>query len=251
MNKRVAMVTGCGDKRLGWHVAESLAGAGFDLIVHYRRSAEAARGLVSAIESKSRRACAIQADVTDAASVARLFEQADSAFGRLDALVCCAAIWDKKPLEDVDADDVRRHFEVNVLGSFLCARAAGLRMARQPEGGAIVLIGDWAEARPYLGYSAYFASKGAIPTMARDLAVELGSRNPRVRVNAILPGPVLAPEGSSAAELEQRRRSTLVQLDGRPDFVTSTILHLIDNRFLTGVAVPVDGGRTIFAPEFG
>jgi pteridine reductase len=64
-------------------------------------------------------------------------------------------------------------------------------MVAQPEGGSIVNIGDWAIARPYLNYAAYFPSKGAIPTLTRTFAVELGTRNPRVRVNAILPGPVL------------------------------------------------------------
>src|SRR5205085_4192353 len=122
-----------------------------------------------------------------------LFAAARERFGRLDVLVNCAAIWRPKRLEDVSAADVRAHFDSNVLATFLCGREAGLVMVGQPEGGCIVNVGDWAEARPYPGYAAYFASKGAIPTLTRCLAVELGTRNPRVRVNCVLPGPVLLP----------------------------------------------------------
>src|SRR5438552_2240354 len=78
--------------------------------------------------------------------------------------------------------------------------ADGLAMVRQPEGGCIVTVGDWAVARPYVGYAAYFPSKGAIPTLTRCLAVELGSRNPAVRVNCVLPGPVFLPTDLPEAE---------------------------------------------------
>ena len=84
------------------------------------------------------------------------------------------------------ADDVRRFFEVNTLSTFVCCQHAGLIMTEQDEGGAIVNIGDWAVERPYRDYSAYFISKGAIPTLTRMFAVELA---PKVRVNAVLPGP--------------------------------------------------------------
>ena len=102
-----------------------------------------------------------------------MFDEAMKNFGRLDVLVTAAAIWQQRPLEDVTAEDVRRHFEINTLGTFLCCQRAGSIMVEQLEGGAIVTIGDWATARPYTNYAAYFASKGAIPTMTRMLAVEL------------------------------------------------------------------------------
>src|SRR5439155_22536297 len=97
------------------------------------------------------------------------------------------------------------HFDTNTLGTFLCAQQAGLAMVAQPEGGCIINLGDWAEARPYLNYSAYFPSKGAVTALTRSLAVELGTRNPRVRVNAILPGPVLLPPDLP----EQARRQAI------------------------------------------
>jgi pteridine reductase len=174
-------------------------------------------------------------------------QQALERFGRIDVLVNCAAIWQSKRLEDVTAADVRIHFETNLLGTFLCCQHAGLAMVQQAEGGCIVTLGDWAESRPYLNYAAYFASKGAIPTLTRTLAVELGTRNPRVRVNCILPGPVFLPADLPEAERREAIAATLVQREGRPENIAQAILYLIDNDFVTGDCLRVDGGRTMFA----
>ena len=160
---RVALITGGGKRRIGNAVALALADRQYDIALHYNRSAEEARQTVGQLERKGVRAAAFQADLTRENDVARLFDDVLGTFGRLDVLVTAAAIWQRKPLEDVTAEDVRRQFEINTLGTFLCCRRAGLVMAKQPEGGAIVTIGDWATARPYPHYAAYFASKGAIP----------------------------------------------------------------------------------------
>ncbi len=168
-------------------------------------------------------------------------------FGRLDALVNNAAVWQSKPFDQVTAADVRRHFEINTLGSFICGQAAGLLMAAQPAGGAIVNVGDWAIERPYENFAPYFVSKGAIPTLTRMLAVELAARNPRVRVNAILPGPVLLPEQMGPQERQQVIASTLAKSEGSPDDVAAAVLVLLENPFITGVCLPVDGGRTIYS----
>jgi len=149
----------------------------------------------------------------------------------------------------VTAADVTEHFEINLLGTFLCSQQVGLAMVKQKEGGSIVTIGDWAIVRPYLGYAAYFPSKGAIPALTRSLAVELGTRNPNVRVNAILPGPVMLPDDLPAAERDQAIKATLVKREGRPEHVALAVLHFIDNDFLTGVCLPVDGGRSIYAGD--
>ena len=122
-------------------------------------------------------------------------------------------------------------------------------MVRQPEGGCIINFSDWAVARPYVNYAAYLVSKGAIDTLTRCLAVELGSRNPAVRVNCILPGPVLFPPSMPAAERQQAIDATLVKREGRPENVAQAVLFLIDNDFVTGVSLPVDGGRTVFAAD--
>jgi pteridine reductase len=122
-----------------------------------------------------------------------------------------------------------------------------LTMVGQPEGGCIVNCGDWASARPYLNYAPYLVSKGAIPALTRCLAVELGTRNPRVRVNCVLPGPVLFSPDMPKAERAEAIRSTLVRREGKPENVAAAVLFLVENEFVTGVCLPVDGGRTIYA----
>src|SRR5205807_8770891 len=141
--------------------------------------------------------------------------------------------------------DLRQNFDANVLSTFLCAQETGLAMVAQPEGGCIVNVGDWALARPYPNYAAYFASKGAIPALTRCLAVELGTRNPRVRVNCVLPGPVLLPPDLPEAERRQVINATLLKREGRPENIAQAVQFLIDNDFVTGACLTIDGGRTI------
>jgi len=245
--KRVALVTGSGKKRVGRQVAVALAGRGYDVAVHYRNSASEAAEAVEQLRGLGVDAAAFQADLSVERAVDDLFRGINGHFGRLDVLVNCAAIYGPKRLEDVTAEDVRRNFEVNLLGTFLCAQQAGLAMTRQVEGGCIINLGDWALARPYLNYAAYFAGKGAIPALTRCLAVELGTRNPRVRVNCIHPGPVLFPPEMPVPERAEAIVSTLAQREGTPENIASAVLFLVDNEFVTGVCLPVDGGRTIYA----
>jgi pteridine reductase len=247
--QKTALVTGSGKRRVGWHVAEALARRGYALALHYRMSAAEAADAVTVFRAQGVEAVALQADLTDEAAVKSLVATAAERLGRLDVLVNCAAVWQRKRLEDVTAADVRFHFEANALGTFLCCQHAGLLMTRQPEGGCIVNLGDWAEVRPYLDYAAYFPSKGAVTTLTRSLAVELGSRNPRVRVNCVLPGPVMLPPDLPEAERRQAIEATLVKHEGRPENVAHAVLFLVENDFVTGVCLPVDGGRTVYAPD--
>ena len=242
---KVALVTGAGKRRVGNVVAGMLAARGFSVALHYNRSAREAEATVSRLREEGAQAEAFQADVTDEVEVDRLIEQTLDRFGRLDVLVTAAAMWESKRLEEIVAEDVRRQFEVNALGTFLCCRKGGLVMVQQPEGGAIVTIGDWATARPYPNYAAYFPSKGAIPTMTRNLAVELALRNPAVRVNCILPGPVMLPDDLSPSERAAAVAGTLVGREGTPEHLGHAVLFLVENDFVTGVCLPVDGGRTI------
>ena len=245
--QQVALVTGAGKRRVGSYVADALAARGFSLAIHYRSSAEEANAAADEYQRRGVEAVAIRADLTDEQAVRALIEKTLGRFGRLDVLVNCAATWQSKRLEDVTAADVRGHFETNTLGTFLCAQHAGLAMVRQPEGGCIITFGDWAEARPYVNYAAYFPSKGAIPSLTRCLAVELGTRNPRVRVNCILPGPVLLPPELPFDERQQAINATLVKREGSPEHIAKAVLHFIDNDFVTGACLPVDGGRTVFS----
>jgi pteridine reductase len=237
----VALVTG-GAVRVGQSIVRDLAARGYRVAVHASTSLDRAQDLVNELTSEGREAVAFGAELRDEDATRAMIDRVRRHFGRLDALVNNAAIWAPTPLDNTAADDVRHFFEVNTLSTFICCQHAGLIMKDQLSGGAIVNIGDWAVARPYRNYSAYFVSKGAIPTLTRMFAVELA---PRVRVNAVLPGPVLLPEGVSEAERQRAIQGTLVGRAGRPENVAQAVAALVENDFITGVCLPVDGGRSI------
>jgi len=242
---KTALVTGSGRRRIGNVIARVLSENGYRVAIHYHRSKSDAMETVAELCAAGAVAEAFQADLTLEHDVACLFEEVDSAFGRLDLLVNTAAVWTPTPLKTLTAEQIRDQFDVNTLGSLLCAKEAGAIMARQPEGGAVVLIGDAAIDHPYTDYAAYFASKGALPTLTECLAVELAALNPKIRVNCIHPGPVLvAPELPEPA----RRRAyegNLLSTKGNPEAIASTVLFLAENDYITGVNLPVDGGRRL------
>ena len=226
-----------------------LAQAGYDIALHYHRSVESAHDVADAIRLEGVECETFQADVAVSADVDRLCDALMTRFQRLDVAVTTASIWESTPLEQVSAEDMLRHFQVNTLGTFLCARRAGLIMTQQETGGSIVTLGDWAIQRPYLDHTAYFVSKGAIEALTRSLAVELAHRNPQVRVNCIHPGPVMFPPDTSPQERQMLVDSTLVKQGDCPESIGRAVKFLVEDGFITGVCLPVDGGRSIYAGE--
>ena len=247
--RRVALVTGSGSRRIGNAVARRLGELGYSLAIHYRSSAAQAARTVRSLGSKGVEAISVQADVAREEEVERMVAEVYGRFRRIDVLVNCAAVWRLVKLEEVDANEVRYNFEANTLGTFLCCQKVGLRMVEQKTGGSIVNVGDWAVLRPYLDYSAYFPSKGAIPTLTRTFAHELAARNTRIRVNCVMPGPVMLPEGMPKRERRKSIDATLVKREGSPEHVAHAVVFCIENDFVTGACIPVDGGRSIYAPE--
>jgi pteridine reductase len=246
--RKVALVTGSGKKRVGYHVASALAARDYALVIHYHSSAtEAAETAEHFARTHGVPVHTVRANLAHESDVRAMVEESLAHFSHLDVLVNCAAIWNRKKLEEVAASDVVAHFEANTLGTFLTCQHVGLAMVKQASGGCIVNFGDWADARPYLDYAAYFPSKAAIPGLTRTFAVELGTRNPNVRVNAVLPGPVMLPPDLPQAEKDKAVAGTLVKREGTPDHIVKTVLHFIDNDFITGSCLVVDGGRSVFA----
>jgi len=241
----VALVTGSGAKRVGHSIVMALAERGYAVALHADSSLEEAQATVAKLTKQGKSAAAFHANLAEESEAYGLVDAVIQKFGRLDVLVNAAAVWSPLPLEEVRGKDLLHNFEVNTLGTFYCCQRAGLQMTKQPTGGAIVNIGDWAIARPYLNYAAYFPSKGAIPTLTRNFAIELSSRNPRVRVNAILPGPVMLPEDLPEEERQASINGTLVKREGSPEHIADAAIFLIENDFVTGICLPVDGGRTI------
>ena len=243
----VAIVTGSGAQRIGAVLVEALAVRGYRVVVHFHRSINEGQARVADLQTRGYQALGCQADLSHDVQVKQLFETVRKHYGRLDVLVNTASIWRPTPLEAVTSTELRAQWEANVLSTFLCCQQAGLWMVDQPTGGCIINFGDWAQVRPELGYAAYFAAKGAIPTLTRSLAVELGQRNPRVRVNCILPGPMTPPEKLTELDVQRYQVAGLVGRCGQPEDLISAVEFLIHNTFVTGIELPVEGGRGVHA----
>lgn len=222
---------------------------GYRVVLHGNRSIHKGVEVAKVWNDCNIETLVVQADISDESQVAKCCEQIVSTWNRIDVLVHTAAVWDPKPLEQTVAKDVLDQYASNTLGTFLCAKHAGLNMAAQESGGSIVLTGDWAINRPYRDFAAYFTSKGAIPTLTRSMAVELAQRNSRVRVNAVMPGPIMLPEGISDAKEKAIREQCLLKIHGNPDHLARTAVFLAEHEFLTGVCIPVDGGRSIYSGD--
>ncbi len=245
-----ALVTGSGSPRVGRSIARLLASLGCRLALHANTStAQAETAADEMREQFGIDVIVTSGSLSDDAVPDRIVGQAHDAFARLDILINSAAIWIPTRLEKITPDEIRRYFDVNTIGSFLCARAAALRMAGQPTGGSIVNIGDWATVRPYLDHAAYFPSKGAVETMTRSLAVEFAQLNRRIRVNCIQPGPVLLADDVDDQQRKKIAGSTLCGEVGTAEHVAHAVRFLCENDFVTGVCLPVDGGRSVFAPD--
>ncbi|MCP4885584.1 MAG: SDR family oxidoreductase [Rubripirellula sp.] len=246
----VALITGSGAPRVGRVVAEHLAKAGCNIALHANNSVEGAEETAKRFRDQfDCQAIVTRGSLEDDSVPERLVTETQQHFGRIDIVVNSAAIWHPTPLNQITPDEMRRYFNINTLATFFLARAAGSFMATQPCGGTVVNLGDWATVRPYLDHAAYFPSKGGVEVLTKSLAIELAQLNQQIRVNCIQPGPVLLANDVSDDEANQLARTTLVGRIGTPEDVAHAVQFLCENSFVTGICLPVDGGRTIFAPD--
>ena len=231
MSERFALVTGAG-VRVGRAIAEDLAGHGFTVAAHWHRH-RPPRGLVAL------RADLAAADGPDA--LARAFRAALPRARRLDLLVCSAAGFERRPLEEIDAASFDAQMDLNARAPLLLARALAplLRRAR----GSIVNVADVGGGLvPWSGYAAYAASKAALVRLTECLALELA---PTVRVNAVAPGTVLWPESYPAKLRRELAARIPLRRAGTPGDVAAAVRDLADAPFVTGAVLPVDGGRRL------
>ena len=245
--KPVALVTGSATG-IGRSAAIALARNGYDVVVNYSRSEEAAK--VTARECEAAGACALlyRCDVSDDASVRAMLAATEKEFGRLDVLINNAGTTvdvEPKNLEAMKIEDWNRVFNVNVLGLFLVTRAAAPLLKKSPNG-CIVNTCSIAGVRPSAQPLPYAASKAAVANLTKTLANALG---PQIRVNAVAPGWI---EGDwmkrTLAEnyqglMARRAKYTPLQRCCTEDDVADSMLSLIlHNRFVTGEIIIVDGG---------
>jgi pteridine reductase len=224
----VALVTGAG-VRVGAAIAADLARHGYRVAGH-SFAHPPARGLV-----------ALQADLTQPGGADALAADFRARFDRLDLLVCSAAAFEARPLADTDAVAFDGQMDLNARAPLLLIRALAPLLRRS--GGSVVNIADIGGGLvPWEGYAAYAASKAALVRLTECLALELA---PKVRVNAVAPGTVLWPESYSAARRRSLARRIPMRRPGTPGDVAQAVRYLASAPYVTGVVLPVDGGRRL------
>jgi len=186
LNGKVAVVTGA-SKGIGAQIARELAARGASVVVNYSTGRDGAEKVVNDIREAGGKAIAVGASVANPDEIGVIFSAAKEAYGKVDILVNNAGVYAFAPIEAVTSDEIARQFNVNVGGTLLATKeAVGLF---PPEGGAVINIGSVAAELAPPNSSIYSATKGAVNTITRVLAKELGPRN--IRVNAVNPGPVV------------------------------------------------------------
>ena len=236
---RVALVTGAGT-RVGRAIALALGKAGMRVAVHYAGSQRGARETADEIISYGSDARTLPGDLTDPATAPRLVEHTAKVFGSLDVLVNSAAIMLRTPVGEVLVEDWDAMFALNLRAPFFLCQSAARVMAER--GGCIINIADLAAFEAWRGYIPHAITKAGLVQMTRGLAHALA---PKIRVNAIAPGAVMLPEGTTPAEAEKLISTTPLGRIGTADDVAQAVLYLIRADFVTGETLIVDGGRHV------
>jgi 3-oxoacyl-[acyl-carrier protein] reductase len=240
---KVAVVTGA-SKGIGAAIAKNLASAGAAVVVNYSSSKEDADRVVADIKANGGKAVAVKGDVAKAADMQRLFAEAKKAFNRLDVLVNNAGVYNFIPLEEITEEAFHREFSINVLGTILATKEAVKYFG--PNGGSVINLSSTASAGMAKA-AIYSGTKGAVDSITRGLAQELGPR--KIRVNAIAPGGV-ETEGTHSAgvvgsDFEKAMiAGTPLGRFGQPDDIARVAVFLAsdDSAWLTGERLTASGG---------
>ncbi len=238
---------------MGASLALSCAARGADVALSYSLSGAVISEVVEAVAATGRRSAAFPADLRDPAACQSLVDHVVRWAGRIDVLVCLASIYERVPIDALTPDAWRHQLAVDLDASFHCARAAAAHM-RSPrsssEGpgpkaqGHIIFCSDWvaASGRPrYTGYVPYYVAKAGVVALTEALALELAPH--QIQVNAVAPGPILPAAGSTPEMQAAVMQATPLGRWGGPDVLTHAVMGLLDQDWVTGQVVRVDGGR--------
>jgi 3-oxoacyl-[acyl-carrier protein] reductase len=241
---KVAVVTGA-SKGIGAAIARRFGAEGANVVVNYATDKAGAEKVVRDIESSGGKAVAVKANVADGKQVDLLFTETKKAFGKIDILVNNAGVYEFRPLEQIDEQHFRKHFDLNVLGLLLATKAAVGNI--NGDGASIINVSSIVSKTPPVGSTVYSATKGAVDVLTRTLAQELGPK--KIRVNTLAPG-VTDTEGVRALPEDGPQfrnyavsRTPLGRV-GTVEDVASAALFLAsdDSRWITGEEILVGGG---------
>lgn len=238
---KVALVTG-GGRRVGRAIALGLAERGMNVMVHYNRSEIEARATLEELRALGVQAEAMQANLGNPLDIEHLFVAVESYYGRLDVLINSASTFVTGDVLETTVNDWNYVMAVNLRAPFVCSqRAAHLMLARRAQG-VIVNIADVAGQVPWTRFPAHSVSKAGLIMLTQVLAKSLG---PDIRVNAVVPGPVLKPDAMTDARWRELGAALPAGQPGRPENVVQAINTFIDNDFITGAILNVDGGDSL------
>ena len=240
---KVALITG--GKRIGLVVAEALAKHGVDIAVSYMHSRSEAEESAARVRAAGRRAVVLQADLQVAEACSALVTEVTRTMGRLDILINMASVYIERPFEQVRVADWNAGIDVDLRAAFFCAQAAVPYMRTQG-GGRIINFADWTakSGRPrYRGLVPYYVAKAGVIALTEALALELAADN--ILVNAIAPGPILAPISSTDEEIRAVEQATPLGRWGGAIEIAKSVLALLDSNFISGETIRVDGGRHV------
>lgn len=236
---KVAVVTG-GAIRVGQAITLALADKGCNVFILYGSSAEAAektRNLVAGLGVKS---TIYSANLADVEATQTVIPRAREWLGKVDILVNSAAIFRDGGLDETTVDSWDRHFAVNLRAPFILSQAFARQVPSNGQG-AIVNISDARVYRPAADHFAYRLTKAGLLTMTETLAQDLA---PNIRVNALALGAILPPPGQDASHLEELAQKRVpLRRSGNATIVAQNVLHLLEQDFLTGVIIKIDGGE--------
>ena len=240
----VALITGAA-QRIGAAIAEQLHGAGYNIVIHYRHSADNAAALVETLnQRRAASAVCFAADLQDTQALQHLAQRAETHWGRVDALINNASAFYPSPIGSTTETDWDALIASNMKAPFFLAQALAPMLKKYT--GCIINIADIYAEKPLANHTVYCMAKAGNAMLTQSLAVELA---PQVRVNGIAPGAILWPEShnaSHAATQEKILASIPLQRTGDTEDIARTVLFLLrDAPYITGQILRVDGGRSL------
>ena len=240
LNNRTVLVTGAG-VRLGQAIAVSLGQQGMNVALHYHQSLEGAKETLGLIGGDVKQHGCFQADLRQVSEIELLILQIEAQLGQIDVLINNAADFFPTPLGEVSESEWDHLISLNLKAPFFLSQLVGTAMLKRGQG-KIVNIVDVAAERPWPQFLPYCASKAGLVSLTKGLAKALA---PAVQVNAVAPGTMLPPPESGSFSHDLAIERSLLKKMGQPDDIAKAVTYFLENDFVTGTVLPVDGGRML------
>ncbi len=240
LKNRTVLVTGAG-VRLGQAIAVSLGQRGMKVALHYHQSMEGAKKTLDLMGGDIKQHGCFQADLRQVSKIELLIQHIEEKLGQIDVLINNAADFFPTPLGEVSESEWDHLISLNLKAPFFLSQLVGTSMLKQGQG-KIVNIADVAAERPWPQFLPYCASKAGLVSLTKGLAKALA---PAVQVNAVAPGTMLPPHQISSFSQDLAVEKSLLKKMGRPDDIARAVTYFLENDFVTGTILPVDGGRML------